>query len=143
MKTAELEQSKLVQQTTLVEEATPCSESHPNARRSLVEALEKTPDIPNELILFCVSARTNALSVGHFASVLAKHLISPEERENRNCLGKNGKLALDSVKLSQIKYLVFKYYDVAVRDQESVWKQCVVRIDEMLRRKPAKAKNIA
>ena len=52
MKTAELEQNQLVQQTTLVEEATPCSESHPNARRSLVQALEKTPDIPNELKFF-------------------------------------------------------------------------------------------
>jgi hypothetical protein len=84
---------------------------------------------------FCESARIKSLSVGHFSTIVVKHLFSDEQRVNKNCTGSKGKEALGSQKLELVKSIVFKYFDVIGNDKKNVWKTCVSRIDEMLRRK--------
>ena len=93
-------------------------------------------EIPQELTTFCEAARENSLSVGHFATVLVKHLFSEEERKDRNCYGKRKELALDPAKLGLLKKLVYKYFPTREDEKEGVWKECVTCIDEFLRRKP-------
>ena len=64
-----------------------------------------------------------------------KKKISEDERKGRNCLGRRSKLALDPVKVGLIKKLVFRYFVVKEENKESTWKECIIRIDEMLQRK--------
>ena len=52
-------------------------------------ALQRTPDqneqlfeVSEEIVSFCEASRVNSLSIGHFATVLRKHIISAEERQN-------------------------------------------------------------
>ena len=98
-------------------------------------ASDELCSMPAELVLFCEQERPQSLSVGHFATVLTKKIFSEDERKGRNCLGRRSKLALDPVKLGLIKKLVFRYFVVIEENKESTWKECIIRIDEMLRRK--------
>lgn len=120
--------------------SSPSTSSSSKLSTPTVPSVIETDDfvsVPRELISFCEEARKHSLSVGHFATLLTKHIFSAEEREGKNCLGKRSKPALDPVKLGLVKKLIFRYYPAAKEDEkEPTWKQCITRIDEMLRRKP-------
>lgn len=90
---------------------------------------------------FCESARERSLSLGHFATMIIKRIFPEQEREGRNCTGSRGKVPLDPVKLEDAKRLVFRYYDTPDSEQSKVWKICISRIDEMLRRKSRNKEN--
>ena len=79
-------------------------------------------------------------TISDFIDLLVKEMFNEEERQNRNCMGKRGKLGLDLIKLQTVQNLVYKYYEVPYCNQPSVWRECIVRIDEFLRRK-SKARN--
>ena len=91
--------------------------------------------VPDDLTRFCEASRINSLSIGHYATVLTKHIFSDKERENRNCLGRRNKLALDAAKLGLVKKLVFRYYAIKDDQREVIWRDCIKRIDDMLGRK--------
>jgi hypothetical protein len=87
-------------------------------------------DVEEDLTQFWEKERQNALSAGHFATLVMKNMFTEEEQDNKNCCGKKGNEALDPKKLELIRKLVFNYYDVSVNDQGNVWKICISRMDE-------------
>ena len=108
----------------------------PTTTTGSTEEIEDLFVVPDDLVQFCERSRQNSLSVGHYATVITKKIFTESERENRNCTGTRSKLPLDPAKLGLVKKLVFRFYCIKDDEKERVWKNCVTRIDEMLRRKP-------
>ena len=77
-----------------------------------------------------------ACSRGNFAVKIMQIVFNKEELVGRNCNGKKGKMALDSSKISLVKSVVSRVYNVPTTSCkfEEMWKKCVVAIDECLRR---------
>ena len=133
----EARQNSFDQENVLSSPSSPAASSLPSTPTAPAAVEKNDPiSIPRELISFCEQTRKHCLSVGHFATILTKHIFSVQEREGRNCLGKRNKLALDPVKLGLVKKLIFCYYPARKEEnKEATWKQCITRIDKMLRRK--------
>ena len=79
--------------------------------------------------------KRSSCSVGNFAAKFLNVIFTPEELVNRNCTGTRGKGSLDAGKLGLIKKYVLKLYPCTPALEETVWRKCVVAIDEFLRRK--------
>lgn len=79
--------------------------------------------------------KRSSCSVGNFAAKFLNVISTPEELVNRNCTGTRGKGSLDAGKLGLIKKYVLKVYPCTPALEETVWRKCVVAIDEFLRRK--------
>ena len=81
--------------------------------------------------------KTEACSRRNFASKLAKHAFTEEERRKCNCRGKRGKDRLDPNRLNIIKVLTYHYYPLKQGcDEDENWlTECVKAIDEVNRRK--------
>ena len=79
--------------------------------------------------------KRSSCSVGNFAAKFLNVIFKPEELANRNCTGTRGKSRLDAGKLCLIKQYVLKLYPCTLALEETVWRKCVVAIDEFLRRK--------
>lgn len=79
--------------------------------------------------------KRSSCSVGNFAAKFKSIIFKPGELVNRNCTGTRGKQALDPAKMAIVRKYVLKLYPCSPSLEESVWRKCVVAIDEFLRRK--------
>ena len=70
----------------------------------------------------------------NFAWRLSKLLFSRNEMRNKNCCGRKGKVALDPVRLNQIREMVERHFPDNNRYRATeLWKSCTSRIDTGIR----------
>ena len=79
--------------------------------------------------------KRSSCSVGNFAAKLLSVIFKPEELINRNCTGTRGKGRLNAAKIDIVKKYVLKLYPCTTAQEDTVWRKCVIAIDEFLRRK--------
>ena len=79
--------------------------------------------------------KRSSCSVGKFAAKLLSVIFKPKELINRNCTGTRGKGQLNAAKIDIVKKYVLKLYPCTPAQEDTVWRKCVIAIDEFLRRK--------
>ena len=83
-------------------------------------------------MLQCI--RIQSSSTKKFAAKLNCEVFSKEERMKLNVAGTHGKQKLDVSKIAAIKDATFAVYPTDVKQQPTVWRDCMKAIDEMNRR---------
>ena len=97
--------------------------------------LEENGDL---LLSQLLQIKGSSCSVGNFAAKLVQALFASEELAGRNCTGRKGKQGLERTKLDKIESYVNKMYPVTPNQRGKQWKNCIIAIDELLRRRKRK-----
>ena len=102
----------------------------------IVEAVEETPGILNSKII--ANIKKNSCSRKNFAANLNEELFNEETRKRSNCSGTKPKLKLNPVLVDYIRSICFQHWpreeNEKNSDDEQLWKECKIAIDEKNRR---------